>query len=237
MTPPTPPTSSSGDKDHFLRKQTNWNSLSFYKKSDVLYLLTKHFTGKYLSLGDRTIDQMVQAARSGKQNIVEGMSDGVASVKMEIKLLNVARSSLQELREDYKDYLSSRHLKYWDKEDERQTRLLSFCRSHNNQEDYTPLFERLSDEELSNLAITLCQQVDKMMTSWLDNIEKDFRENGGLSERMTALRLGHRKTQQETIEAQAHEIDELKDRIKKLETYIQQLETYIRQLEATNGKK
>ena len=79
MTPPTPPTSSSGDKDHFLRKQTNWNSLSFYKKSDVLYLLTKHFTGKYLSLGDRTIDQMVQAARSGKQNIVEGMADGVTS--------------------------------------------------------------------------------------------------------------------------------------------------------------
>ena len=76
-----------------------------------------------------------------------------------------------------------------------------------------------------------------MMTSWLDNLEKDFRENGGLSERMTALRLGHRKTQQETIEAQVHEIDELKDRIKKLETYIQQLETYIRQLEATNGKK
>ena len=217
MTPPTPPVSPSGDNEHFLRKQTNWNSLSFYKKSDVLYLLTKHFTGKHLSLGDRTIDQMVQAARSGKQNIVEGMSDGVASVKMEIKLLNVARASLQELREDYKDYLSSRRLKYWDKEDERQTRLLAFCRSHNNQEDYTPLFEQLNDEQLSNMAITLCQQVDKMMTSWLENLEKDFRENGGLSERMTALRLGHRKTQQETIEAQAHDLEMLKSRIAQLE--------------------
>ena len=67
------------------------------------------------------------------------------------------------------------------------------------------------------MAITLCQQVDKMMTSWLENLEKDFRENGGLSERMTALRLGHRKTQQETIEAQAHEIEMLKSRIAQLE--------------------
>ena len=85
-------------------------------------------------------------------------------------------------------------------------------------------FERSSDEELPNLAITLCRQVDKMMTTWLEKLEEDFKENGGLSERMTALRLGHRKTQQETIEAQAHEIDEQKDRIKKLETNILQLE-------------
>lgn len=72
-------------------------------------------------------------------------------------------------------------------------------------------FERSSDEELPNLAITLCRQVDKMMTTWLEKLEEVFKENGGLSERMTALRLGHRKTQQETIEAQAHEIEQLKN--------------------------
>ena len=89
--------------------------------------------------------------------------------------------------------------------------MILFCRTHNNQEDYTTIFERSSDEELSNLAITLCRQVDKMMTTWLEKLEEVFKENGGLSKRMTALRLGHRKTQQETIEAQAHEIEQLKN--------------------------
>ena len=222
---------SPADSGRFLRKQTNWKNLFFYKKADVLYLLTKHFTAKYLHRGDRTIDQMVQAARSGKQNIVEGMSDGVTSVQMEIKLLNVARASLQKLQEDYKDYLASRYLNLWQQDNPRLQRLIVFCRTHNNQEDYTTIFERSSDEELSNLAITLCRQVDKMMTTWLEKAEEDFKENGGLSERMTALRLGHRKTQLETIEAQAHEIETLKKRILQQEKYISQLEALIQQQE------
>ena len=222
---------SPADSGRFLRKQTNWKNLFFYKKAAVLYLLTKHFTAKYLHRGDRTIDQMVQAARSGKQNIVEGMSDGVTSVQMEIKLLNVARASLQELQEDYKDYLASRYLNLWQQDNPRLQRLIVFCRTHNNQEDYTTIFERSSDEELSNLAITLCRQVDKMMTTWLEKAEEDFKENGGLSERMTALRLGHRKTQLETIEAQAHEIETLKKRILQQEKYISQMEALIKQQE------
>lgn len=211
------------DNGKLLRKQTNWNNLYFYKKADVLYLLTKYFTGKYLSRGDRTIDQMVQAARSGKQNIVEGMSDGVSSVQMEIKLLNVARASIQELQEDYRDYLNARHLELWDVDNKRHSPLLEFCRTHNDQNDYIPLFNKYSDEELSNLAITLCRQVDKMMTTWLDKLEKDFMENGGLSERMTAMRLGRRHTQNEIIEAQAHEIEALKKRIAQLQTALDEL--------------
>lgn len=211
------------DPEKFLRKQTNWNNLAFYKKADVLYLLTKHFTGKYLLRGDRTIDQMVQAARSGKQNIVEGFSDGLSSIKMEIKLLNVARASIQELQEDYRDYLNARHLELWDVDNIRYTPLLEFCRTHNDQNDYIPLFAKYSDEELSNLAITLCRQVDKMMTTWLGRVEHDFTENGGISERMTAMRLGRRMTQQETIEAQAHEIEFLKLKIAQLEATIDKL--------------
>ena len=216
---PQPPAS-----PHFLRKPTNWKELYFYKKADVLYLLTKHFTEKYLHRSDRTIDQMVQAARSGKQNIVEGFSDGLSSVKMEIKLLNVARASMQELQEDYRDYLNARHLPLWDAAHPRHSQLLEFCRSHNNQEDYTPLFSKFSDEELSNLAITLCRQVDRMMTKWLEYSEKDFTENGGITERMTAARLGRRQTQNEIIEAQAHEIQILKEKIHQQEIYIRQLE-------------
>ena len=77
--------------NNILRKQRNWNTLHFYQKTQVLYQLTFDFTARYLKRGDRTIDQMVQAARSGKQNIVEGMADGVTSSEMEIKLLNVSR--------------------------------------------------------------------------------------------------------------------------------------------------
>ena len=96
-----------------LRKQTNWENLYFYQKANVLYQLTFAFTKRFLKRGDRTIDQMVQAARSGKQNIVEGSADGVTSMEMELKLLNTARGSLKELKEDYEDYLASRHLTRW----------------------------------------------------------------------------------------------------------------------------
>ena len=97
-----------------LRKQANWEGLHFYQKANVLYQMTFAFTKRFLTRGDRTIDQMVQAARSGKQNIVEGSADGVTSMEMELKLLNVARSSMKELKEDYEDYLTSRHLSRWE---------------------------------------------------------------------------------------------------------------------------
>ena len=211
-------TANSNNSDpRILRKQPNWENLAFYKKSDVLYRLTVHFAKKYLSYKDRTVDQMVQAARSGKQNIVEGISDGVSSVKMEINLLNVARSSLQELREDYKDYLATHDLPLWEKGHGRREQLLQFCRTHNDVEDYVPLFKKANDEELSNLAISLCRQVDVMLTAWLKKLEEVLKEEGGLSERMTAVRLGRRQTQKEIIEAQAHEIEMLKRRIAQLE--------------------
>ena len=91
------------DQKNVLRRQPQWRSLYFYQKSEVLYQMTFVFVKRYLKTGDRTIDQMVQAARSGKQNIVEGSADGVTSMEMEIKLMNVARSSIEELREDYED--------------------------------------------------------------------------------------------------------------------------------------
>ena len=102
--------------DAVLRKETNWEELWFYQKTVVLYQLTYVFTKRFLAkYGDRTVDQMVQAARSGKQNIVEGMADGVTSMELELKLLNVARASLKELREDYEDYLLTRRLARWQK--------------------------------------------------------------------------------------------------------------------------
>lgn len=197
-----------------LRDQTNWEKLFFYQKTVVLYQMTYVFCKRFLPRhGDRTVDQMIQAARSGKQNIVEGCADGVTSTEMELKLLNVARASLKELKEDYLDYIRSRSLVLWDKKHPRYDGLLKFCRQRNKLEEYEPFFEKWTDEELANCANTLCHMVDKMIATHLKNKETDFTENGGIRERMTAARLGRRKTQNEEIAALRTENASLKREI------------------------
>ena len=185
-----------------LKNQTHWEGLYYYRKSVVLYQMTVAFCRRFLpARGDRTVDQMVQAARSGKQNIVEGLADGVTSTEMELKLLNVARASLKELREDYLDYLAAHSLPRWEPGHPRYDALLAFCRAHNDLADYEPHFAAWTDEETANCAVTLCHMVDKMLTTVLARKERDFAENGGIRERMTAARLGRRQTQNEEIAA------------------------------------
>ena len=194
-----------------LKNQTKWEDLFYYRKSVVLYQMTVVFCRRFLpKFGDRTVDQMVQAARSGKQNIVEGLADGVTSTEMELKLLNVARASIKELKEDYLDYLASHGLVRWEASHARYDALLAFCRVRNDLGDYEPHFERWSAEEMANCAVTLCHMVDKMMTTTLEKKQTDFVENGGIRERMTSARLGRRQTQNEEIAA-------LKARLARLE--------------------
>ena len=197
-----------------MRPQVKWDDLYFYKKTVVLDQLTFVFCQRFLpKYGDRTVDQMVQAARSGKQNIVEGFADGVTSTEMELKLLNVARASLKELQEDYIDYLVARKLALWDKAHPRYDGLLRFCRAHNQIADYEPLFEKWTDEEFANCANTLCHMVDRMMATHLEKKAEDFKENGGIRERMTAVRLGRRQTQNEEIAALKAENARLKGEV------------------------
>lgn len=194
-----------------LRAQVKWEDLYFYKKAVVLDQLTYVFCQRFLpKYGDRTVDQMVQAARSGKQNIVEGFADGVTSTEMELKLLNVARASLKELKEDYLDYLRRHALELWTAKHPRYDGLLKFCREHNDLADYQPFFGKWTDEELANCANTLCHMVDKMMSTFLEKKEVDFTENGGIRERMTAARLGRRQSQSEEIAALKAEVARLK---------------------------
>ena len=208
-----------------LRKQTNWENLYFYQKTVALYQMTYVFCKKFLpKYGDRTVDQMVQAARSGKQNIVEGCADGVTSTEMELKLLNVARASIKELKEDYLDYLMSRKLAVWNKNHPRYDGLLKFCRAHNRVEDYEPFLEKWTDEEIANCANTLCHMVDKMIATHLAAKERDFTENGGIRERMTAARLGRRKTQNEEIAALKAENASLRREIEQLKARLAESE-------------
>ena len=158
-------------KGKVLKKAVVWKDLYFYRKSDTLFQLTVEFCHRFLpAYGDRTVDQMIQAARSGKQNIVEGSEDGQTSSEMEIKLLNIARGSLQELRADYNDYLNTRHLTSWPANSERQQRLREFCHSHNDYSDYEPFVNKMSDEEMANMALTLCHQTDKMMCAYIEKL-------------------------------------------------------------------
>ena len=206
-----------------LRKQPNWEGLYFYQKSNVLYQLTFVFTKRFLTRGDRTIDQMVQAARSGKQNIVEGSADGVTSMEMELKLLNVARSSIKELKEDYEDYITSRHLQRWNPGHERYDGMLKFCRKHNRIEDYQDYFEKWTDEEMANIALTLCHMVDRMMMTYQKQQEETFVKEGGIKERMTAARLGYRTNQREEIELLKHELEAANKQIAELEAKLARL--------------
>ena len=152
-----------------MRKVVVYTELRFYKRSDVLYQLTQVFCQRYLPrYGDRTVDQMVQAARSTKQNIAEGSTDGQTSTETELKLLGIARGSNQELLEDYQDYLKRKGMTEWFGKNDRFDRLHRFCQEHTRWDDYRPLTERMNDEELANMAICLCHQVDKAMTKYIE---------------------------------------------------------------------
>ena len=205
-------------KGKVLKKAVVWNELYFYRKSDAIYQLTVEFCKRFLPAhGDRTVDQMVQAARSGKQNIVEGSEDGQTSSEMEIKLLNVARGSLQELRLDYQDYLNTHRLPMWPADSERQQRLREFCHSHNDYSDYAPFVVKMSDEEMANLLLTLCHQTDKMMCSYIEKLEHRFVTEGGIKERMYAARTGYRQTVDAHVQALEAENQQLKTKVKALE--------------------
>ncbi|MBQ9445886.1 MAG: four helix bundle suffix domain-containing protein [Victivallales bacterium] len=182
-----------------------------------MYDITFVFSRRFLSIGDRTVDQMVQAARSGKQNIVEGSADGMTSSEMEIKLLNVARASIKELREDYEDYLRARHLQMWDNTHPRYDGMLSYCRTHDRPEEYMGFVEKVSDEEIANIALTLVHLIDKMMMSYQKTLEKRFVQEGGIRERMTSARQNYRKNQAETIRQLQTENQILKAKVAELE--------------------
>ena len=176
----------------FIPQEKDYSSLLCYKKAVIIYDITYHFAHKYLERGDRTIDQMIQAARSGKQNIVEGNIDGVTSTEMERKLTNVNRASLHELLEDYKDYLRVHGLQQWPLDSPKALQARDYCRNHNDPADYTQKIAERSAETVCNIAITLIMQADALIKGLIEWQKKHFKENGGIKEQMAAERRKHR---------------------------------------------
>lgn len=176
----------------FARPKTSYKNLYVFKKSEAIYDLTYFFLQKHIPVTDRTYDQMLQAARSGKQNIVEGRSDAASSAEMEIKLFGVARGSLHELLNDYLDFMRTRNLTIWDKNHPRMGKLRETCSKNNETSFFRSLALRLNDEELCNLAVTLIYQTISMLNKMIDHVKSDFIKNGGIKEQMTRARLSYR---------------------------------------------
>lgn len=190
------------DNQTFIPPHGNYQELLSYQKAETVYDLTFRFCARFLKKGDRTIDQMVQAARSGKQNIVEGSKASGTSKEMEIKLTNVARASLEELLADYRDYLRVRDLVLWEKnsQEARFVRKLG-SQPHTTYEIYRTYVETRPAEVVANIAVCLIHQANYLLDQQLRRLEQDFLKEGGLRERMTRARLqardqqrhGHRK--------------------------------------------
>jgi four helix bundle suffix protein len=183
----------SHDPERLLPARGDYQTLLSFQKAQVVYDITFRFAHKYLSKGDRTIDQMIQSARSGKQNILEGSKAALTSKEMEIKLTNVARASLEELLNDYRDYLRPRDLKIWDKDSkEAQWVRKRGRKTPQTYEDYREFVETRPPEIVANIALCLIHQTNYLLDQQLRRMEKGFVEHGGLRERMTRVRLQHR---------------------------------------------
>ncbi len=181
-------------KDGFIPKHGGYKELLSYRKSSILYQGTVCFCRRFLNPRDRTVDQMVQAARSGKQNIVEGSMASGTSKETEIKLTNVARASLEELLEDYKDYLRVNNHEIWDKDSEKAL----FVRKRGREPDesyesYREFFETRSPDVYANIMICLVHQCTYLLNRQIHELEKEFVQEGGLRERMYNARSNFRR--------------------------------------------
>ncbi len=185
---PPPP-----DPNRVLPPRGDYQTLLSFQKAEVVYDITFRFAHKYLSKGDRTIDQMIQSARSGKQNILEGSKAGTTSKETEIKLTNVGRASLEELLADYRDYLRVRDLPLWDKNSKEALFVRELGRkTPQTFEVYREFVETRPAEVIANIAICLIHQTNYLLDQQLKTLEKEFLEQGGLRERMTRARLNYR---------------------------------------------
>ena len=175
-------------------KNGSYKNLLSYKKSKIIYYATVLFTKRFLYRGDRTVDQMIQAARSGKQNIVEGAKASGVSTETELRLTGVARASLEELLEDYIDYLYINSLPQWDKDDKAASKIRQLGKSKNETyEFYRQYFEERSSGTFANIMICLIHQCNYLLDRQISSLETNFLKNGGIKERMYNARIDEKR--------------------------------------------
>lgn len=174
--------------EELIPRHGNYKKLLSYQKADVIFCITYYFVEHFLKKNDRTCDQMIQAARSGKQNIIEGCAASSTSAKTEIKLVNVAKASLQELLEDYEDYLKTRNHRLWEDTSREHIVMRRLGCEHNDTEFFMNIVRTRPPETIANMCIILIKQADYLLFRQLKRLEEDFLKNGGFNERMYRLR-------------------------------------------------
>ena len=178
----------------FIPPHGGYAKLLSYQKAEVVYDATVCFCGRFLDKWDRTVGQMVQAARSGKQNIIEASQVSGTSKELEIKLVNVARASLEELLADYRDFLRTRDMTLWDKDSKEAMYVRKLgAQPNRSYAAYKPFIESRPPETVANIIVCLIHQTNYLLDQQLRRLEAEFVERGGLRERMTRVRLDKRR--------------------------------------------
>ncbi|MBN1904524.1 MAG: four helix bundle protein [Deltaproteobacteria bacterium] len=171
-----------------------YRELKSYQMSEIVYDATVAFCDRFISKFSRTHDQMVQAARSGKQNIAEGCMASGTSKKTELKLVNVARASLEELLLDYEDFLRQKELPLWAKENPVAKKVRGLCYQENRSyKTYRIYIEVDSEEVAANTIVCVIHQTNYLLDQQLRTLEKDFVNEGGFTERLYRVRTEARK--------------------------------------------
>lgn len=182
------------NNEGFIPKHGGYRNLITYQKAEIIYDGTIYFTNRFFGKYDRTVSQMVQAARSGKQNIVEASMASGTSKEMEIKLTNVARASLEELKIDYEDFLRSNKLEIWGKDHRYTQRFRELNQTLNaTYETYKKAIEHEQPDICANSMICLIHIVSYLLSRQIKSLEMAFLNEGGLRERMTKARIERRK--------------------------------------------
>ena len=180
--------------NRFIPAHGGYQDLLAFQMSRIVYDGTVRFCERFLGRRDRTVDQMVQAARSGKQNILEGSQASGTSKETEIKLVNVARASLEELLEDYQDFLRTRGLKLWAKDSKEALYVRRLgAQKNRSYESYRTYIDTRPAEVVANIMICLIHQTNYLLDQLLRQLEEAFVKEGGLRERMTRARLRNRR--------------------------------------------
>ena len=186
--------------NRFIPPHGGYKKLLSYRKTEIIYDATVAFCSRFINKRDRTYDQMIQAARSGKQNIVEGSKMSATSKESEIKLIGVARASLEELLTDFEDYLRTQKYSIWDKDSKEAL----FIRQLGKKDDisydlYKEFIETRPADVVANIIICLIHQANYLLDKQLQSLEQEFLKQGGLRERMYNARLKNRETKSPDI--------------------------------------
>lgn len=177
----------------FIPPHGGYRKLITFQKAEIIYDGTVYFTKRFFTKYDHTVDQMVQAARSGKQNIAEASVASATSKETEIKLTNVARASLEELMLDYEDFLRTNKLTKWASNHKLSLRFSELNRTKNaTYQTYIKAIENPDPEVCANALRCLCNIVIWLLKQQIKTLEQEFIKQGGLRERMTKARIAQR---------------------------------------------